>query len=83
MAGMDIRVDGKRLQALMTLRGMNEHDLARRMGIHYNGVKRIQREQSTSFAGLERLCAALNCHPFDLIVAEGFPEPFSVPQVGP
>lgn len=82
MAQADIRVDAKRLGALMTLRGMNEHDLARRIGIHYNGVKRIQREQSTSLAGLEKLCLALNCHPFDLIVAEGFPEPFSVPQAG-
>jgi DNA-binding Xre family transcriptional regulator len=77
----DIRVDAKRLDAVMTLRGVDEHELARRMGMHYNGVKRIQREQSTSLVGLENLCAALECHPFDLIVAQGFPEPFSVAPV--
>ncbi len=76
MAG--IRVDAKRIDAVMTLRGVDEHELARRMGMHYNGIKRIQREQSTSLMGLEKLCAALECHPFDLIVAQGFPGPFSV-----
>lgn len=74
----DIRVDRKRLEAMMTLREIDEHELARRLGMHYNAVKRIQRLQSTSLSGLEKLCAALECHPFDLIVAEGYPEPFSV-----
>lgn len=72
----DIRVDAARLQALMSLRGIDEHELAHRIEMHYNGVKRIQREQSTSLTGLEKLCGALDCHPFDLIVAEGYPEPF-------
>ena len=59
----DIRVDAKRLNALMTLREIDEHELAKRMGMHYNGVKRIQRLQSTSFVGLEKLCAALGVSP--------------------
>jgi DNA-binding Xre family transcriptional regulator len=60
----------------MELRGMDLGQLAERTGMHYNSVLRIKNEQSTSFRGLEKLCIALDCHPFDLIVAEGFPEPF-------
>lgn len=71
-----IRVDRKRLEAVMALRGINNEELAKSMGMHYNGVMRIKMEQSTSFGGLENLCSALYCHPFDLIVAEGYPEPF-------
>lgn len=54
--------------------------LAARMSMHYNGVLRIKRTQSTSIDGLEKLCNALECHPFDLIVAEGYPEPFCLAQ---
>ena len=74
MAG--IRVDRGRLQVLLSLRGIDEHQLAKRTGMHYNNIGRIQRQQSTSLAGLEKLCDALECHPFDLIVAEGYPKPF-------
>ena len=73
-----IKVDRKRLEAMMALRGMSNEDLAKSMGMHYNGVLRIKTVQRTSFEGLEGLCAALHCHPFDLIVAEGYPEPFLV-----
>lgn len=77
MAKRDIRIDQKRMDALMDLRGIDAHMLAERMGMHYNGVMKIKKAQSTSLKGLEKLCDALECHPFDLIVAEGYPEPFS------
>lgn len=77
MAEREIRVDRKRIDALMDLRGIDAHKLAELMGMHYNGVQKIRKEESTSLAGLEKLCAALNCHPFDLLVAEGYPQPFS------
>lgn len=78
MAGRVIRVDRKRVDALMELRGIDAHRLAELMGMHYNGVQKIRKEESTSLSGLQKLCTALNCHPFDLIVAEGYPQPFSV-----
>lgn len=76
MEERSIRVDRKRIDALMELRGIDAHRLAERMGMHYNGVQKIRKEESTSIAGLEKLCGALECHPFDIIVAEGYPEPF-------
>lgn len=78
MADKGIRLDSVRLTKMMELRGVDLPELARRMDMHYNSALRMKREQSTSFQGLEKLCDALECHPFDLLVAEGYPEPFSV-----
>lgn len=74
----DIRIDKKRLETLMDMRGFDNESLAAAMGKHYNSVLRLKQEQSTTLANLEKLCEVLRCHPFDLIVAEGFPEPFLV-----
>jgi len=71
-----IRVDRKRLEAMMALRALSNEKLAEAIGMHYNGLLRIKTVQRTSFDGLEGLCKALHCHPFDLVVAEGYPEPF-------
>ena len=76
MEERSICVDRKRIDALMELRGIDAHQLAERMDMHYNGVQKIRKLESTSIAGLEKLCAALEYHPFDIIVAEGYPEPF-------
>lgn len=78
MSARDIRVDRKRIDALMELRNVDAHELAKRMEMHYNGVQKIRKEESTSLSGLKKLCDALECHPFDILVAEGYPKPFSV-----
>ena len=78
MAERNIRVDRKRVDALMELRNIDAHRLAELMDMHYNGVQKIRKEESTSMAGLMKLCDALDCHPFDVLVAEGYPQPFSV-----
>lgn len=70
-----IWVDRGRINIIMQDRGISNVDLAERMGVHRNAIVRIKREQSTSLDGLEKLCKALNCHPFDIVMAEGFPDP--------
>lgn len=77
----DIRIDKRRLETIMEMRGLDNESLAAAMGKHYNSIIRLKQEQSTTLSNLEKLCQVLRCHPFDLIVAEGFPEPFWVPQV--
>jgi len=72
----DIRIDRLRLERLMELRGFDNESLAAAMGKHYNSILRLKIEQSTTLANLEKLCQVLRCHPFDLLVAEGFPKPF-------
>jgi len=74
----DIRIDKRRLETLMQMRGFDNESLAAKMGKHYNSILRLKQEQSTTLANLEVLCEALHCHPFDLLVAEGYPEPFLV-----
>lgn len=76
MATANVRIDRDRLDTLMKLRGFNNETLAEAMDKHYNSIIRLRQEQSTTFANLEKLCQVLECHPFDLIVAEGFPKPF-------
>lgn len=79
----DIRVDRTRLEQIMKERGFTNTTLADAMGKHYNSILRLKQEQSLPFNELEKLCVVLNCHPFDLIVAEGFPEPFSLAPARP
>lgn len=74
----NVRVDKKRLEEVMRLRGLNNQELATKWGRHPNSVVRLKSEQSTTVEGLAALCTALDCHPFDLLVAEGFPQPFLV-----
>ena len=71
-----VRLDKRRLGAMMELRGVDNKKLAVMLNTHYNTILRMKEEQSTTLARLEQLCDALECHPFDLLVAEGFPEPF-------
>lgn len=71
-----LRVDRHRLQAMMAIRGFTNETLASATDRHYNSILRLKQEQSTTFNHLESLCETLHCHPFDLIVAEGFPDPF-------
>jgi DNA-binding Xre family transcriptional regulator len=77
----DIRIDKRRLETLMQMRGLDNESLAAAMGKHYNSIIRLKLEQSTTLSNLETLCQVLQCHPFDLLVAEGFPEPFLAAQV--
>jgi Predicted transcriptional regulator len=74
----NVRVDKGRLEEIMRLRGLNNLELAAKWGKHPNSVIRLKAEQSTTVDGLAALCKALDCHPFDILVAEGFPPPFSV-----
>lgn len=74
----NIRVDRVRLEEIMEARGFTNRTLADALGKHYNTILALKETQSTSIKGLEELCSVLNCHPFDLIVAEGYPEPFSL-----
>lgn len=78
-----VRIDRERLEVMMRLRKMTNKELAEKSGLSYNAILRIKREQSTSLEGLQRTCDALDCHPFDLIVAEGYPEPFLAIPVSP
>lgn len=71
-----LRVDRVRLETLMTMRGETNETLAEKTGKHYNSIVRLKKEQSIGLAELAKLCTVLNCHPFDLLVAEGFPKPF-------
>jgi len=74
------RVDRVRLEEVMRVRGLTITTLAAKLGMHYNGVLRIKQTQSTSMDGVKALALALDCHPFDLVVAEGFPKPFYLAQ---
>jgi DNA-binding Xre family transcriptional regulator len=51
------------------------------MEMHYNGVLRIKTTGGTNLGTLEKMCNVLSCHPFDLLVAQGYPEPFFLAPV--
>lgn len=76
MSNGEVRVDEKRFEVMLLKRGLTIKDVADRMGMHYNSVLRIKTMGSTNLGTLEQLCNVLECHPFDLLVAQGYPEPF-------
>lgn len=71
-----VRVDGRRFDVLLLKKGMTIKEVAERMDVHYNTVLRIKTGGTTNMGTLQALCNALECHPFDLLVAEGYPPPF-------
>lgn len=73
-----VRVDAARLDAMLKKRKMTMNAFAEKMDMHPNSVLRIKNTGSTNLGTLERMCNVLSCHPFDLLVAEGYPEPFSL-----
>ena len=78
MQASSVRVDGERLEAMLKRRKMTLKALAERMEMHYNSVLHIKRTGATNLGTLTRMCDVLECHPFDLLIAEGYPEPFSL-----
>lgn len=76
--GSAVRVDGVRLDATLKRRKMTLKTLAEKMDMHYNSVLAIKRTGGTNLGTLTKMCDVLECHPFDLLVAEGYPEPFSL-----
>lgn len=73
-----VRVDGVRLAAMLTRRGMTLKTLAAKMDMHYNSLLHIKKTGGTNLGTLTKICDVLDCHPFDLLIAEGYPEPFSL-----
>jgi DNA-binding Xre family transcriptional regulator len=71
-----IRVDEVRMKEMMDRRGMTIQDVADKMEMHYNAVLRIKKGANTNLDTVQKLCNALECHPFGLLVAEGYPETF-------
>lgn len=71
-----LRVDANRFELILKREKMNMAELAEKAQMHYNGVLRIKQTGRTSLETLALLCSILNCHPFDLLVADGYPEPF-------
>jgi DNA-binding Xre family transcriptional regulator len=81
--GGDVRVDGSRLDATLKRRNMTLKALADKLGMHYNSILSIKRTGATNLGTLTKICDALECHPFDLLIAEGYPEPFILAPASP
>lgn len=74
-----LRIDRERVEALMKRKGIETYqELSKVSGVHANTLTVVMRGGNWSTGTAEKLAAALNCNPIDLMVAEGFPEPFSV-----
>lgn len=74
--GSRVRVDGHRLDVMLRRKQLTLTTLAEKMGMHYNSLLHIKRFGGTNLGTLARMCEVLECHPFDLLVAEGYPQPF-------
>ncbi len=72
----ELRVDASRFDLVLKREKMNMVMLAEKAGMHYNGILRIKTTGRTSLETLALICDILKCHPFDLLVANGYPEPF-------
>jgi hypothetical protein len=69
-------VDRRRLVALMERRGIASfNDLAIQGRLSPNTITRLANGGSWTSTTLAIVARTLGCHPFDLLVAEGFTEP--------
>jgi len=79
-----LRIDRKRVEALMEKKGLlTMQELAKASGVHANTLTVIMRGGNWNAKTAERLAAALDCNPVDLLVAEGYPEPFLAAPASP
>lgn len=68
----EIRIDGDKFKAIAKRQGMTLQMVSDAMGMHYNSILRIVKEESTSLNTLEELCNVLSCNPLDLLVWDNF-----------
>ena len=72
-----LRIDGERVHVLMRERGIGTlQELAGISGVHANTLTPVLRGGGWSAKTAEKLAEALGCNPIDLLVSEGYPEPF-------
>ena len=77
MIAGNVRVDAERLEEMLKRRKMSMNALADKLDMHPNSILRIKTTGGTNMGTLGKLCNVLECHPFDLLVAVGYPDPFS------
>lgn len=72
-----LRIDSERIHALMEKRGIATlQELATLANVHANTLTPVLRGGGWSAKTAEKLAAALDCNPIDLLVTEDYPEPF-------
>jgi len=72
---MTVRLNGRFVKHLLTDRDMTARDLAAVAGISEATMYRLLGGEAFSSVTLGKLALALECHPTDLIEAEGFAHP--------
>ena len=71
-----LRIDPQRVRILAALRGINTNEeLAQRAGITQRTLTNIMSGKNARLDTVAALAKALESHPFDILVAEGFPSP--------
>lgn len=71
-----LKLGRERLAVVMKSRGINGVQLAGMLGVHPETIQKIKSREATTLKRIEEISKALDCSPFDLLEAEGFPEPF-------
>ncbi len=71
-----LRIDPTRVKVLAALKGIKTNDeLATRAGITQRTLSNIMSGKNARLDTVSALALALGCHPFDILVANGFPAP--------
>lgn len=78
---MTVKLNSKFVKYLLTDRDMTARDLARLADISEGTMYRMLSGEAFNTVTLGKLATALECHPIDLIEAEGFTPPHMVAPV--
>jgi len=71
-----LRVNPKKVKILAALRGIyTNEELAHRAGITQRTLSNIMSGKGARLDTVASLAGALSCHPFDILMADGFPSP--------
>jgi DNA-binding Xre family transcriptional regulator len=70
-----IVVDPKKVKIALAVSGLDQNEAAKKAGISFTTLSRLKGSDNWQPKTLAALAAALDIHPYDLLTAEGFPDP--------
>lgn len=70
-----MKLNRRLVRLMLASRDMSVRDLARASGVHEQTLYNLMAGKDFTSGTLAKIAAALDCHPVDLIDAQGYPDP--------
>lgn len=72
---MTVKINAKFFRQMLAAKDLDQRELSKLSGVSEPTITRLVKGKAFTSETLGKLAEALDCHPVDLIDAEGFPSP--------